>query len=242
MLRVAKPTSPMSMGTWILTAFGGAAGARGGRRGGAGCCRGVLGLARRRCRRPGLAAGRPRRLAPALATYTAVLLADTAMPTLARGVPGAAVRLRRQRPGQRRRGRADRRAGRRQAGPAAAAGGRPAPRWSCAGAHRVETRLGPAQRAVPRPAGRAGCCAPARALTAVGVAGALLGRPQPGGVGAVRRGAAGRRRWPPGSASSRAAWPRPRTRSTRSSRSGSALRLGAARQGATGSAGRAEPT
>ncbi|MET7399059.1 NrfD/PsrC family molybdoenzyme membrane anchor subunit, partial [Dactylosporangium sp. NPDC005572] len=26
MLRVAKPTSPMSVGTWLLTAFGGAAG------------------------------------------------------------------------------------------------------------------------------------------------------------------------------------------------------------------------
>jgi formate-dependent nitrite reductase membrane component NrfD len=83
MLRVAKPTSPMSMGTWILSAYGGAAGVaavselapvlpR----------RGLLGLARRILppvgRAAGLAAGAT---APALATYTAVLLADTAVPS-----------------------------------------------------------------------------------------------------------------------------------------------------------------
>ena len=84
MLRVAKPTSPMSVGTWILTAYGTAG--RGGRRGRAGRSR------RRRCRRrcalPArllAASGRPAGLgaglvAPAVASYTAVLLADTATP------------------------------------------------------------------------------------------------------------------------------------------------------------------
>ncbi|WP_203711501.1 NrfD/PsrC family molybdoenzyme membrane anchor subunit [Asanoa siamensis] len=83
MLRVAKPTSPMSMGTWILTAFGAAAGA-------AAVAeaapylprRGALGLAARALPTAGrvgglVAAG----TAPALATYTAVLLADTAAPS-----------------------------------------------------------------------------------------------------------------------------------------------------------------
>jgi formate-dependent nitrite reductase membrane component NrfD len=83
MLRVAKPTSPMSMGTWILSAYGGAAGV-------AAMSelapvlpqRGLLGLVRKILppvgRVAGLAAGAT---APALATYTAVLLADTAVPS-----------------------------------------------------------------------------------------------------------------------------------------------------------------
>ncbi len=83
MLRVAKPTSPMSVGTWILTVYGPMAGlaavaeARGllptrlasGRVGGAPH---VLG----RC--SGLVAAL---LGPAVASYTAVLLSDTATPS-----------------------------------------------------------------------------------------------------------------------------------------------------------------
>ena len=83
MLRVAKPTSPMSVGTWILTVYGPAAGLAGvaelrpylpqvlrdgfvGR---------LLGLA-------GTPAGALAALmAPAVASYTAVLLSDTATPS-----------------------------------------------------------------------------------------------------------------------------------------------------------------
>ncbi len=81
MLRVAKPTSPMSTGTWLLTAFGPAAG--------------IAGAAELRHRLPRRlhrltrllgAADRPAGLAaaavaPVVATYTAVLLADTATPS-----------------------------------------------------------------------------------------------------------------------------------------------------------------
>ncbi|NMO52847.1 polysulfide reductase NrfD [Actinoplanes sp. TBRC 11911] len=83
MLRVFKPTSPMSVGTWVLSAFGAAAGA-------AAVAeaapmlprRGTLGLARRVLPPVGSAAGYAAAgLAPALATYTAVLLADTATPS-----------------------------------------------------------------------------------------------------------------------------------------------------------------
>lgn len=83
MLRVVKPTSPMSIGTWILSAYGPAAGVaavselapllpR----------RGVLGLARGVAPYAGGAAGAVAAVtAPALASYTAVLLADTSVPT-----------------------------------------------------------------------------------------------------------------------------------------------------------------
>jgi hypothetical protein len=83
MLRVIKPTSPMSMGTWIFSGFAGAAGV-------AAVAeaapllpdRGVLGLARRALPPVGAAGGiAAAGLAPALATYTAVLLADTAHPS-----------------------------------------------------------------------------------------------------------------------------------------------------------------
>lgn len=83
MLRLAKPTSPMSIGSWILTAFGPPAGVaaisefadRLPRRG-------VLGLARRVLPPAGRAAGLAAAgVAPALATYTAVLIADTASPS-----------------------------------------------------------------------------------------------------------------------------------------------------------------
>lgn len=80
MLRVAKPTSPMSVGTWILTAYGPFAGLAA-----------VAELLPRRLRSTllgrllGLSA-RPAGLvaavvAPAVASYTAVLLSDTATPT-----------------------------------------------------------------------------------------------------------------------------------------------------------------
>jgi hypothetical protein len=82
MLRVARPTSPMSVGTWILAAFGPAAGV-------AAVSelapwlptRGPLGLVRQLLPAAGRAAGlTSAALAPALATYTAVLLANTALP------------------------------------------------------------------------------------------------------------------------------------------------------------------
>lgn len=69
MLRVFKPTSPMNIGTWILTAAGGATGA-------ATACE-VLGILPRVRRVAEVAAAL---LGPPLATYTAVLLADTAVP------------------------------------------------------------------------------------------------------------------------------------------------------------------
>jgi formate-dependent nitrite reductase membrane component NrfD len=78
MLRVFKPTSPMSMGTWVLSLFGPATGIAG-----AAELRGwlprplarLLGIA---ARPAGLAAAAT---APTVATYTAVLLADTATPS-----------------------------------------------------------------------------------------------------------------------------------------------------------------
>jgi Polysulphide reductase, NrfD len=80
MLRVAKPTSPMSVGTWILTAFGPMAGI-------AATAELVPMLPRplQRLARPITLAARPAGvaaalLAPALASYSGVLLADTATP------------------------------------------------------------------------------------------------------------------------------------------------------------------
>lgn len=83
MLRVAKPTSPMSVGTWILSAYGPLASIAG--------VAEVASLLPRR-RRPGALArtfiglGRPAGMtaaliAPALASYTAVLLSNTATPS-----------------------------------------------------------------------------------------------------------------------------------------------------------------
>ncbi len=83
MLRVAKPTSPMSMGTWILTGYGPFAGLAATaemrpllpprlRDGVAGRLLGLSG------RPAGLVAAV---VAPAVASYTAVLLSDTATPT-----------------------------------------------------------------------------------------------------------------------------------------------------------------
>ena len=176
MLRVAKPTSPMSMGTWILTAFGGAAGL-------AGAGELLSGTGPRAVRRPARAAGRvggaaAGAIAPALATYTAVLLADTAVPSwheahpelpfvfagsaLASGA-GAGLIGAGLTPG-----------GLREAGPArrlATAGGA----LELYGAHRVETRLGLLSE--PYRTGRAGrLLRTGRALTAAGIAAAWLGR------------------------------------------------------------------
>jgi hypothetical protein len=82
MLRVAKPTSPMSVGTWILTAYGPVAGLAAVSEGRdllpARLRRGRVGRALPGTgRAAGLAAAA---LAPALASYTAVLLSDTATP------------------------------------------------------------------------------------------------------------------------------------------------------------------
>ncbi|OKI85186.1 NrfD/PsrC family molybdoenzyme membrane anchor subunit [Micromonospora sp. CB01531] len=175
MLRVAKPTSPMSVGTWILSTFGPAAGL-------AAVAeavpwlpeRGLLGVGRRLLPPAGHAAGLlAAATAPGLATYTGVLLADTAVPSWHDAYPelpiifagsalasGAGVGL--------------------LAAPTAQAG--PARRLAVAGAalelwgsHRVENRLGllsePYATGTPGRLLRAG-----RALTAAGVAGALVGR------------------------------------------------------------------
>ncbi|MGC4846749.1 NrfD/PsrC family molybdoenzyme membrane anchor subunit [Micromonospora sp. DT15] len=175
MLRVAKPTSPMSMGTWILTAYGPAAGiAAIAEAAGVLPRRGLLGLAGRALPSIGHAAGLlAAGTAPALATYTGVLLADTAVPSWHEAYPelpvifagsalasGAGVGL--------------------LAAPPAEAG--PARRMAVAGAamelygaHRVETRLGLLSE--PYRLGRPGRLLRAgRLLTAGGVAGALLGR------------------------------------------------------------------
>ena len=80
MLRVAKPTSPMSVGTWLLTAYGPFAGM---------AAAAELLPIRLRKTLPGRLIGlgaRPSGLvaaavAPTIASYTAVLLSDTATPT-----------------------------------------------------------------------------------------------------------------------------------------------------------------
>ena len=92
MLRVAKPTSPMSIGTWILMAFTGGGPARLRRRGGWGRPREGASLAAparatsRMCRRrsPGMG----------LSVYTASLLSATSTPDLGRRTPGAGGALR----------------------------------------------------------------------------------------------------------------------------------------------------
>lgn len=69
MLRVVKPTSPMSVGSWLLAAYGPAAGAS------AVCA--LTGLLPRAGRVATVGAAL---LGPAVASYTAVLAADTAVP------------------------------------------------------------------------------------------------------------------------------------------------------------------
>jgi hypothetical protein len=175
MLRVAKPTSPMSVGTWIFSAFGVTAGA-------AAVAeaapllpdRGVLGLARKLLPPVGTAGQYGAAVvAPALATYTAVLLADTATPSWHAAHPelpfvfggsalasGAGVGL--------------------IAAPLDQSG--PARRLAVLaaaaelyGTHRVETTKGILSE--PYHEGRAGkLMRAARLLTAAGAAGAVLGR------------------------------------------------------------------
>jgi hypothetical protein len=165
MLRVAKPTSPMSMGTWIFSAFSAGAGA--------------AAAAELAPRVPGLAAlGTAGQygaavVAPALATYTAVLLSDTATPSWHAAHPalpfvfggsalasGAGVGL--------------------IAAPLHQTG--PARRLAVLGAaaelyagHRVESGMGLLSE--PYQQGRAGkWLRAARVLTAVGAVGAVVGR------------------------------------------------------------------
>ncbi len=69
MLRVVKPTSPMSVGTWVLSGFGPAAGVAAGSD--------VLGIFPRLGRACEVLSAL---LGPALATYTAVLVTDTSVP------------------------------------------------------------------------------------------------------------------------------------------------------------------
>jgi DMSO reductase anchor subunit len=69
MLRVVKPTSPMSLGTWVLSVFGASTGVA--------AARDVLGIFPRLGRASEVASAL---LGPALATYTAVLVTDTSVP------------------------------------------------------------------------------------------------------------------------------------------------------------------
>ena len=185
MLRVAKPTSPMSMGTWILAAFAPGAGvAAMSELAGVLPRRGVLGLVRRAAPVVGSLAGlAAATVAPALATYTAVLLSDTATPSWHEAHPmlpfvfaGSAL------------------ASGAGAGLLAAPSGElgPARRLAVAGAvvemaalHAVETRMGLLSE--PYHDGHAGSLLRlSRTLTAVGAVGAVLGAPTKGS----------RRRWP----------------------------------------------
>ncbi|TMQ90890.1 polysulfide reductase [Actinomadura soli] len=69
MLRVMKPTSPMSMGSWLLVAYGPAVGAAA-----------VLDVTGLFPRLGGAATAGAAALGPSVCTYTAVLAADTAVP------------------------------------------------------------------------------------------------------------------------------------------------------------------
>jgi hypothetical protein len=69
MLRVFKPTSPMSVGSWLLSAYGPAAGAAA-----------VSAVTGRLPRVGATATGAAALLGPAVAAYTGVLAADTAVP------------------------------------------------------------------------------------------------------------------------------------------------------------------
>ncbi|MCU1675871.1 MAG: nrfD, partial [Frankiales bacterium] len=82
MLRVAKPTSPMSVGTWVLTVYGPMAGMAGAAELLPGLPKSVRdGFAGTLLRVGAAPAGLLAALAaPAVASYTAVLLADTATP------------------------------------------------------------------------------------------------------------------------------------------------------------------
>lgn len=78
MLRVAKPTSPMSVGSWLLTAFAAPMGVAALAEVPAVVPGPLRGLVDRLAAPSGLAAAA---VAPGIATYTAVLLSDTAVPS-----------------------------------------------------------------------------------------------------------------------------------------------------------------
>jgi len=160
MLRVFKPTSPLSVGSWILAPFSGLAAAS--------ATSALTGVLPRLGRAAGVGAAA---LGPAMATYTAVLLADTAVPAWHEAYPQLPYVF---------------------AGSAAAAGGSvglaaaplaesgPARRLAVAGAvcelaaaHLMEHRLGfvgePYRAGRPERLMKA-----ARALTATGALGALV--------------------------------------------------------------------
>jgi hypothetical protein len=173
MLRVAKPTSPMSVGTWIFVGFGPAAAVAAASEFTSALPRhGVLGLARGALPAVGRVAGLgAAALAPALGTYTAVLIANTAVPSWHEAYPelpfvfaGSAL--------------ASAAGGGLIAAPTAETG--PARRLAVAGAamelvgsRRIETRLG--LLAEPYRQGRAGrLLRLGRVLTAAGVLGGLV--------------------------------------------------------------------
>jgi DMSO reductase anchor subunit len=76
MLRLIKPTSPLSVGSWILSPFGALSGLA--------AASEITGIAPGIGRAAGLGAGL---VGPAMTTYTAVLLADTAVPAWHAGYP-----------------------------------------------------------------------------------------------------------------------------------------------------------
>jgi formate-dependent nitrite reductase membrane component NrfD len=175
MLRVAKLTSPMSVGTWILALFGPAAGLAAVAEAAPMMPRwGPWGLARRALPVAGTAAGYvAATVAPALATYTAVLIADTAVPSWHEAYPqlpfvfaGSAL--------------ASASGVGLLAAPLAQSG--PARRLAVVGAamevvaaHRIETTMGLVSE--PYTQGRAGrLLRVARGLSVAGAAGAVLGR------------------------------------------------------------------
>jgi len=175
MLRVAKPTSPMSVGSWILAAFGPAAGVAAVAEFAAALPRrGTFGVVRRVLPPAGRAAGLAAAgTAPAVATYTAVLIADTAVPSWHEAYPqlpfvfaGSAL--------------ASAAGMGLAAAPVAETG--PARQLAVAGAamelaavRRIETRLG--LLAEPYRTGQAGrLLRLSRALSIAGAAGALVGR------------------------------------------------------------------
>lgn len=162
MMRVIKPTSPLSVGSWILAPFSGLAGAA--------LVSDLTGIFPPLGKLAGLGAGA---LGPALSTYTAVLICDTAVPSWHEAYPempflfagsaltsGAAVSL--------------------MAVPTEQAG--PARKVALAGAalelaasQRVEHRLGLVGE--PYTTGRSGQLLKAgRALTAIGAGLSLFGR------------------------------------------------------------------
>lgn len=175
MLRVAKPTSPMSVGTWILATIGPAIGAAAvSELSGVLPERGLLGVVRRLLPGVGRVGGWSAAfMAPHLATYTAVLLADTAVPAWHesyRQLPfvfaGSAL--------------ASSSGAALLTTPVGEAG--PARRTAVLGAaldlaagHVVENRLGLASEAFHEPGPRR-LLGAAKALTAAGAVGAVVGR------------------------------------------------------------------